>query len=156
MASNIHKYLVPGVAGFLGLTGLASGVYGLISPFEAVKVFGLYPPSTPSTDHAKAFEGGLANAYAIRNVGTGLSLISLLLFWSQQDDPVRREMVKKCLGLTMMLGTAVGLGDAWLINKFATRKGVVLNEQGGEKNAASGHAITAVVIGSIGGSLFFG
>lgn len=66
----------------------------------------------------------------------------------QSKGSVAEIVARRCLGLSMLLSTVVGIGDALLVNRFG-------GEVGGDvgvvaKKAAFGHGIAAVIIAATG------
>lgn len=87
---SIPPILLPTLTSALGLAGLSSGVYTFISPFDAVRPFGLVPPPTSHTKNSTSnspsqpFHHALIKAYGIRNIGSGLYTLLLTYFWKSQ------------------------------------------------------------------------
>lgn len=65
----------------------------------------------------------MIHVYGIRNLGVGLSTLGLTAFWKLSPtcrmSPLAADAAKKCLGICMMFGTLVALGDAWIVRQFA-------------------------------------
>lgn len=144
--------ILPGTTTLLGLTALTSGLYSLSAPLTVIKGFGLTPPPSPSSPHASTFQTSLIHAYAVRNIGSGLSTLGLTLAWYLQREAADREVVKRCLGVVFVSGSVVAFGDAWLVGKFA---GGEVDEEAGElgRKQAWGHAWAGAIIVVVGGSL---
>lgn len=155
--------LLPTLTSLLGLAGLTGGIYTFISPLSAIRPFGLIPPppstkSTPSS-HNDAFHHALIQAYGIRNIGTGLSTLLLTYFWkSQPPGSVAERVARKGLGICLVAGAVVGVGDAWIVRSFGDISDAELGE--GErrevKGAWRGHGVVSVVILGCGVGLLVG
>lgn len=146
---------LPVFTSLLGLLGIGGGIYNLISPPEGARGFGLsVPPAPRSSAHFSAAQRALIAVHGVRNIGSGLSLISLVLFWKFsslcETSPFAELAVRRCIGISLTTGSVVGFGDAWLLEKFANTEGVgkEAKDLAGEKSI--GHAVTAVVIAGMG------
>ena len=144
---------MPVFTGTLSLLGLAGGLYNFVQPLEGAKGFGLIAPAATS-QHATAFQTAYIRIHGIRNIGTGVVNIGLLLYLQFsnlcQTSPIAAEAVKKCIGLGLTLSTVVALGDAWILKQFADSPGV--NSEGAQLGAAkaTGHALTSGIILGLG------
>lgn len=151
---------IPALPVLFGLTGASVGIYGFFSPNQAVRTFGLRAPTIEKdsiSSHVEAFQRSLIYTYGVRNLGTGLATLGLVGFWqfsSICQDPLAALVARKCLGILFIAGTAVGLGDSWIIGQFAKDQNV-LGEAKKEASAASvSHGFTAVFILATGLFLF--
>ncbi|KAH7166288.1 hypothetical protein EDB81DRAFT_282821 [Dactylonectria macrodidyma] len=153
---SLYRPALPIATSALGLLGIGSGIYNFIAPIEGAKGFGLQSTSTSSTAsaHAKAIEGALIRVHGIRNIGVGLSTVSLVLFWQFsplcQSSPLAALAVRRCLGITLTLGTIVGLGDAWILKQFSDTDGVESEAKELASAKGTAHAIMAIVISGLG------
>ncbi|KAF4960176.1 hypothetical protein FGADI_1195 [Fusarium gaditjirri] len=135
-----------------GVTSTSIGIYSFVSPYNAMRLFGLQAPSPEKTasSQSEALQKSLIYASGLRNIGTGLSTLGLYAFWQFSPickvSPLAAAVTKKCMGICFMFGTVVGVGDAVIVRQFANKEYV----QGGEEDKASSasisHGITAVVI----------
>lgn len=144
--------VLPTVTTILGLTGLATGANTFLysRPIDATRAFGLQSPGpTHSSTNEDPLTTALVHAYGTRNIGGALGTLGLTAFWQMQSKGSVAEIVaRRCLGLSMLLSTVVGIGDALLVNRFG-------GEVGGDvgvvaKKAAFGHGIAAVIIAATG------
>lgn len=160
--SNPYTYappplILPTLTTLLGLTGLATGANCLLSsnPIDAIRPFGLRTPNAthPSTNN-DPLTTALVHAYGIRNFGGALGTLGLTTLWVLQvKGGVAEDVARKSLGLSMLLGTVVGIGDALLVTRFSKQVG---GEVGLEaKKAGFRHGIAAVIIATIGLSLLW-
>ncbi|EEU36636.1 uncharacterized protein NECHADRAFT_51923 [Fusarium vanettenii 77-13-4] len=146
--------VVPALPVLLGLTGVGVGIYSFVSPLDAIRMFGLRAPSPSDKNlpsaHAEAFQKSAIYIYGIRNIGVGLANLGIFVFWKLspvcQTNPAASDAVRLCLGICLILGTTVGLGDAWIIRKFAKDEGVQGEAKTEATKASVNHAITAAVI----------
>jgi hypothetical protein len=90
--------ILPGLAGLLGLTGLAGGLNSLSSPTTVVKAFGF---TSPASFRISASQTDLMRAYGVRNIRSGLSIVSLTLAWSLEKSAMDREVINGCLSVVL-------------------------------------------------------
>ncbi|KAM0425935.1 hypothetical protein ACHAPT_008874 [Fusarium lateritium] len=145
--------VVPALPVLLSLTGVGVGIYSFVSPTNAIRGFGLRVPSAGKdlpSPHAEAFERSAIYTCGIRNIGTGLANLGIFAFWQFspicQTNPSVSDAVRQCLGICLIAGTTVGLGDAWIVRQFAKDEGVQGETKAEAFKASVGHAITAAVI----------
>ncbi|RSL41163.1 hypothetical protein CEP53_012921 [Fusarium sp. AF-6] len=146
--------VVPALPVLLGLTGISVGIYSFVSPTSAIRMFGLHAPSPTDKNllspHAEAFQRSVIYTYGIRNIGGGLANLGIFAFWKLsplcQTNPAASDAVRQCLGICLILGPTVGLGDAWILRKFAKNEGVQGEAKTEAAKASVNHAITAAVI----------
>ncbi|KAI8652468.1 hypothetical protein NCS57_01310800 [Fusarium keratoplasticum] len=146
--------VVPALPVLLGLTGVGVGIYSFVSPTNAIRMFGLRAPSPSDKNlpspHAEAFQRSAIYTYGIRNIGVGLANLGIFAFWKLspvcQTNPAASDAVRQCLGICLILGTTVGLGDAWIIRQFAKDEGVQGEAKTEAAKASVSHAVTAAVI----------
>ncbi|KAF2795754.1 hypothetical protein K505DRAFT_348408 [Melanomma pulvis-pyrius CBS 109.77] len=158
-----RSLILPTIATLLGLTGVGGGVYTFISAQDAIRSFGLRPPpsstKTALSKHADAFEQSMIHVYGIRNLGVGLSTLGLTAFWKLsptcQTSPLAADISKKCLGICMMFGTLVALGDAWIVRQFGKSSELEEEARIEASKASTGHALVSVPILATGLTLFF-
>lgn len=160
---------LPVLVGVLSSLALLGGAYNFAAPLEGAKAFGLLPADggkkTPS-----AFETAYIRVHGIRNIGVGLGNAGLLLYWLFSDtcrqSVVAEQVVRRCLGIGLVTGTVVGMGDAWILNQYYQDIESEVGQQGdksGLKEArelasakSKGHAFTAVGILAVGLGLLLG
>ena len=164
--SSATPLILPTITTLLGLTGLGSGTLALTSPFGAIRAFGLGPPSSSASDksstapsHAEAFQRSVISAYGLRNLSGALTILGLTSMWKLSSlcrtSPIAAATAKKCLGIYMLIGTGVALGDAWVVRAFANVDGLEKKVEEEVKAASMGHAIVSVPIVATGVALFF-
>ncbi|KAF5612383.1 uncharacterized protein FSUBG_1460 [Fusarium subglutinans] len=135
-----------------GVTGTSIGIYSFVSPYNAMRLFGLHAPAADKTSssQSEAFQKSLIYATGLRNIGTGLSTLGLYAFWQFspicQVSPLAAAVTKKCLGICFMFGTFVGVGDAVIVRQFANKEYVEGEAEEKAVNASISHGITAVII----------
>ncbi|KAH6629747.1 hypothetical protein C7974DRAFT_395165 [Boeremia exigua] len=149
--------ILPTLTTLLGLTGLATGVNSLLSskPIDAIRPFGLQAPSAthPSTNN-DPLTTALVHAYGIRNLGGALGTLGLTAFWQMQvKGSVAESVARRSLGLSMLLGTVVGLGDALLVSRFGEEVGSKVGVEA--KKAGFGHGAAALIIAAVGSTLLW-
>ncbi|KAF5020285.1 hypothetical protein F66182_7661 [Fusarium sp. NRRL 66182] len=145
-----------------GLTGISIGIYSFVSPNNSIRLFGLQAPPADKgpASHSATFQKALIYASGLRNIGTGLSTLGLFAFWQFspicQVSPLAAAVTKKCLGICLMFGTVVGVGDAVVVRKFANSESIQGEVEVEEEaaNASIGHGVTAVVIFATGFFLY--
>lgn len=144
---------LPVFTGLMGLLGLGGGIYNFADPVEGAKGFGLIAPSGTGS-HAAAFETAYIRIHGIRNLGMGLVNLGLVLYWQYSDlcrtSPIAATAVQRVLGISFLLGTIVGLGDAWILKQFADSPGVEAEAANLGREKSQGHAVMAVAIASLG------
>ncbi|KAF4978006.1 hypothetical protein FZEAL_5551 [Fusarium zealandicum] len=152
---------VPALPALLGLTGVGVGIYSFVSPYDAIRKFGLRnssPAKGSDSAHMEAFQRSVIYGYGIRNVGVGLANLGLVAYWRFSPEcrvsPVAALIVQKCLGVCLLAGTVVGLGDAWIMRQFAKEEGVVGEAESDASKASVGHGVTAILIFATGLFLF--
>jgi hypothetical protein len=147
------KPALPIFTGLLGLLGLGGGIYNFIDPHGGAKGFGLIAP-TSNQPHAAAFQQAYVRIHGLRNAGVGLTNLALLLYLQFSDvcqtSPVAAAAVRKCLGIGLTLGTLVGLGDAWILRRFEGSAGVEGEAKTLAAEKSTAHALTSLVILSVG------
>ena len=147
------KPALPVFTGLLGVLGLGGGIYNFANPVEGARAFGLVAPSGVSSQ-AAAFQTAYIRIHGIRNIGMGLVNLSLVLFWQFSDlcrtSPIAAEALKRILAINFLLGPIVGLGDAWILKQFADSPGVEPEAANLGREKSQGHAVTAVLIASLG------
>lgn len=134
-----------------GLTGTSIGIYSFVSPYDAVRLFGLQNTSSKkTTPKSEAFQKSLIYASGLRNIGTGLSTLGLFAFWQFspicQVSPLAAAITKKCMGIFFMFGTLVGVGDAVLVRQFANKEFIQGEAEDKATKASISHGISAVLI----------
>ncbi|KAI8712465.1 hypothetical protein NCS52_01344800 [Fusarium sp. LHS14.1] len=146
--------VVPAFPVLLGLTGVGVGIYSFVSPLDCIRMFGLRTPSPNDkvlpSPHAEAFQRSAIYTYGIRNIGGGLANLGIFAFWKLspvcQNNPDASEAVRQCLGICLILGTTVGMGDAWILRQFAKDERVQGEAKTEAAKASVNHAMTAAVI----------
>ncbi|KAH7234911.1 uncharacterized protein BKA55DRAFT_579651 [Fusarium redolens] len=153
MAAEITSTTVVSALPLLfGVTGTSVGIYSFVSPYNAMRLFGLDAPATEKTTSSQsdAFQKSLIYASGLRNIGTGLSTLGLYAFWQFspicQVSPLAAAVTKKCMGICFMFGTLVGVGDAVIVRQFANKEFVQGEAEEKAVNASISHGVTAVVI----------
>jgi hypothetical protein len=169
MATTINNMFTPAVTTFatlLAAAGVLGGAYTIVDPLGGARGFGLLP-SESAQPKLSPFETAYTRIHGIRNLGAGLGNFALLGYWATTNSPVAKAMVRRCLGLGLVCGTVVGLGDAMILRSYARE--LEASAKGDEDDdkvpkearelaagKSIGHAITAVVILAVGLGLFFG
>jgi hypothetical protein len=150
------RFVLPTITTLLGLTGLTTGLLTVLSanPIDAVRPFGLRPAASNVTRDNNPFTRALVYTYATRNIGGALTTLGLTTFWQMQPtNSIAATTARSCLGLSMLLGTVVAVGDAVLVSKFAEDVGGEVGEEA--KIGSTGHAVAAVLIAITGGALLW-
>ncbi|KAL4731956.1 hypothetical protein ACLX1H_000955 [Fusarium chlamydosporum] len=135
-----------------GVTGTSIGIYSFVSPYNAIRLFGLQNTSTEktTTSQAEAFQKSLIYASGLRNIGTGLSTLGLYAFWQFspicQVSPLAAAVTKKCMGICFMFGTLVGVGDAVIVRQFANKSYVQGEAEDKATKASISHGVTGILI----------
>ncbi|KAM0345082.1 hypothetical protein ACHAPU_006968 [Fusarium lateritium] len=159
MASDISPAAVASALPLLfGLTGTSIGIYSLVSPYDAIRLYGLQKPSSrrssskrsSSSTESDAFQKSLIYSSGLRNIGTGLSTLGLYAFWQFspicQVSPLAGAITKKCMGICFMFATCVGVGDAVVVRQFANKEYVQGAAADKATKSSIGHGISAVLI----------
>lgn len=147
---------LPVATTLLGLTSLATGAMTALSssPIDAMRSFGLRPTPQNTARDTGPFTKALVYTYASRNIGGALTTLGLTAFWQMQySGSVAATTAKSCLGLSMLLGTVVAVGDAMLVRGYAESVEGDLSKAA--RKASVGHAVAAVIIAVIGGTLLW-
>lgn len=130
--------ILPLLTTLIGTGGLTVGVYSFMNPIAAARIYGI-PVSTSSTTLTNIIStapSSLAasrtgdttmtsrdfsyiHALGIRNLTTGLGIISLTCYWhfilsSLQASPEVQLAVQRALGIVILLGSFVPVVDAWV------------------------------------------
>jgi hypothetical protein len=134
-----------------GLTGTSIGIYSFVSPYDAIRLFGLQNTSSKkATAKSEAFQKSLIYTSGLRNIGTGLSTLGLFAFWQFspicQVSPLAAAITKKCMGICLMFGTLVGVGDAVLVRQFANKEFIQGEAEDKATKASISHGVSAVLI----------
>ena len=151
-----RSFVLPAVTTLLGLTGLTTGAVTVLSgnPVEAIRAFGLRPAANSVSRDNNPFSRALVYSHATRNIGAALTTLGLTAFWQMQPvDSIAATTARSCLGLSMLLGTAVAVSDAVLVGRYAEAVGGDVGEEA--KTSSFGHALTAVMIAITGGALLW-
>ncbi|KAF4997512.1 hypothetical protein FGRMN_3876 [Fusarium graminum] len=163
MASDITPAAVASALPLLfGLTGTSIGIYSLVSPYDAIRLYGLQKPSSSSSSRrsssrkssssteSDAFQKSLVYSAGIRNIGTGLSTLGLYAFWKFSPickvSPLAGAITKKCMGICFMFATFVGVGDAVVVRQFANKDFVQGSAADKATKSSISHGISAVLI----------
>ena len=160
---HIPQAVFPTLVGLLSVTALGGGIFNFVNPLEGAKGFGLLPSKGGSQATLSPFEQAYIRVHGIRNVGVGLGNFVLLAYWAFSDNPAVGRIVRTCLGLGIVAGTVVGLGDAWILKQYAKDIAASTADVGDEKGAkevttlaegkGTGHAVTAMVIFAVGAGM---
>ncbi|KAG8672525.1 hypothetical protein FPOAC1_005801 [Fusarium poae] len=135
-----------------GVTGTSVGIYSFVSPYNAIRLFGLYSTSTEKTtaSHLEAFQKSLVYTYGLRNIGSGLSTLGLFAFWQFspicQVSPLAAAVVKRCMGICFICGSLVAAGDAVVVRRFANQEHIQGEFEEKATKASISHAITGVAV----------
>lgn len=149
--SSLGAVALPGFVGILGLAGVSGGVYGLLSPIEAGRQFGITTSSTTSPgSSSSSTEIALIRALALRNLATGATNLALTLMWQfsslSRASPVVAHTFQQALGIGLLLGTSVAIGDAYVLIKYAKSSGLGSQASRVGREKSKGHAFTALPI----------
>uniref|UniRef100_A0A4E9E7L2 Uncharacterized protein n=1 Tax=Gibberella zeae TaxID=5518 RepID=A0A4E9E7L2_GIBZA len=135
-----------------GVTGTSVGIYSFMSPYNAIRLFGLHSVSTEKTTSSdpEAFQKSLIYAFGLRNIGSGLSSLGLFAFWQFspicQLSPLAAAVTKRCMGICFIFGSLVAAGDAFIVRRFANQEHVQGETEEKATKASISHAVTGVVI----------
>lgn len=131
--------VLPLLTALIGVGGFTVGLYSFIDPIAAARIYGV-PTSTASPtltsilsnsppSSAACRTGGTTlltgrdfsyiHALGIRNLTTGLGIISLTSYWhlilsSHHALPEARLAVQRALGIVILVGSLVPMVDAWV------------------------------------------
>jgi hypothetical protein len=135
-----------------GVAGTSIGIYSFVSPYNAIRLFGLQSTSTEKaiSSHSEAFQKSIIYASGLRNIGTGLSTLGLFAFWQFspicQVSPLAAAVTKRCMGICFIFGSLVGIGDAVIVRRFANQDYIQGETEEKATKASISHAVTGVVI----------
>lgn len=159
---SLPASLLPSLVGVLSTAGLLGGIYNFAAPLEGARGFGLLPTSPPN--QLTAFQKAYIRIHGIRNIGIGLGNFSLLTYWYLSDSPIVRDTVRRCIGWGLVMGTVVGMGDAYILKAYAGE--LTEASDSGEKDVkeakdlatskGTAHAITGLIILGVGFGLVLG
>lgn len=122
-------------------------------PANGAKLFGLTTAPSPSP-----IEKALIQVHGIRNIASGSSLLGLgsYYFFSKRcRDPVAANTVRKCIGITFLVGSLVGFGDGWILGQFARDGSVTGEVEVLAMDKSKGHTTLAVPIAMLGCALLY-
>ncbi len=148
--------ILPALTTVLGITGLTTGAMTVLSsnPVDAIRPFGLRPTPNNAARDTNPFTKALVYTYATRNIGGALTTLGLTTFWQMQPtNSISATTARICLGLSLLLGTTVAVGDAVLVGRFAESVHGEVSEEA--KKSSFGHGIAAVMIFAVGGALLW-
>ena len=149
MARN--QYVLPILAASLGLGAVTNGLYGLVSPSAAARVYGV--PITDNTyakgniDSATVVSKDEAYVYAhgSRNLALGTSVLGLTAFWTLsstcQISATAAQAVKRCIGITLLAGSVVPIADVWFIRRHLQGEAISGDDAEKGKKSNIGHAV---------------
>jgi hypothetical protein len=124
------------------------------SPIDAIRPFGLRPAANNAARENDPFTRALIHTYATRNIGGALTTLGLTTFWQMQPtNSIAATTARISLGLSMLFGAVVAIGDAVVVRRFAERVGGEIGEEA--KTGRAGHGVVAVLIAITGGALLW-
>ena len=145
----------PYIAAAVGSGSLIVGLYSFTSPLNAVRVYGTRPLSTTSQPDASdspqhksistSWTETLALAHGVRNTATGLSILSLAAYFHAEPSPVAAEAIKRCLGVVVLVGSIVPVGDSIVTARYMAAADVSQGDRDVAKKASAAHATRSVV-----------
>jgi hypothetical protein len=154
LTTSSTRLILPTITTLLGLAGLTTGTLTLLStnPVDKMRHFGLQPSSKDAARDNSSFTSALVHVYAVRDIGSALTMLALTAFWQVQIPGLLAERVARTsLGLAMLCGAVVVVGDAVLVHRFAGKVGGEVGKDA--KKSAFGHVVAAVVIAVTGWAL---
>ncbi|KAJ9641292.1 uncharacterized protein PV06_08601 [Exophiala oligosperma] len=145
--SSLHSAVLPGLTILLGTGGLAGGIYALQSPFDWARQFGVITKAgSTSSFEQKAF----IQAIGIRNLASGASLLSLTAFWQIsslcRNSPLASIAVKRTLGISLLVGTVVALGDSLVLSRLVEDGTLSSEAEGVTSDKSKGHMFMSLPI----------
>lgn len=131
---RIPPTVLPILTTAIGAGGLTVGIYSFINPTVAARIYGV-PVSTSSatpttilfttpssraardTANLQSRDHSYIHALGIRNLTTGLGIITLTAYWHFTLATSPREVraaVQRALGIVILIGSLVPILDAWV------------------------------------------
>ena len=135
-----HSSTLPILTTLIGTGGLTVGIYSFINPIAAARIYGVpvqisgptltdvlastssaasstsdLPPQATQTGDDN--DSSYIHALGIRNLTTGLTILSLTAYWHftlVSANPEIRLAVQRALGIVILAGSLVPVADAWM------------------------------------------
>ena len=152
-------FVLPILTATLSSLAIGGGIYNFQNPSEGAKVFGILLSDSKPSSSPTPIEEAYIKVHGIRNLATGLSGLSLLAFLQFSNittaSPVAAAAVRKAIGITFVVGTVVGLGDAWILSQLAQREGVSGEAERLATEKSMGHAFMAFPIAALGAAWLY-
>lgn len=141
----------------LGLLGIIGGIINFTDPALGAKSFGIDLHSTTPSVRDLAY----VRIHGVRNIKDGLLNIILTGFLVFSDvcrtSEVAASVVRKCIGMTLVIRSLVGFADGWVVGEYvgsqhaSERKG----KQGDGKASVATPVKFAVGVAALGAAYLF-
>lgn len=148
---------LPYITASLGVLALLGGAMNFTNPIEGAKMFGItLSADSKPTSSPTATETAYIRIHGIRNIAAGLTNIALCAFYRfstmTRTSPIAAEVVRTCIGISLLVGSGVAVGDGFVLNQFARDvEGTDMGEVGNyAQEKGSGHVLTGVPIAVLG------
>lgn len=90
----------------------------------------------------------ISKSAAFYNLATGLAGLGILLYlqfsYVATSSPAAATAVRKVIGITMLAGTIVRLGDSWVLSEFSHGPGLSRSAADFAGSKSTDHAIMAI------------
>jgi hypothetical protein len=87
----------------------------------------------------------LIYAHGVRNVGFGAILIALATLYHSEPSPVAAQAIKRCLGIALLLGSVIPIGDAVITARHMAAEHVPQSGRDLARKASTAHALRSLV-----------
>lgn len=126
--------LLPSLTFLIGLGGLTVGIYSFLDPVATPRIYGfpvasssltltcvLQPAACSNPTNSRSPQTGFSRPYihalGVRNLTTGLGIISLTWYWQLaliDTSPDTKLVAQRMVGIAILAGSLVPIVDAWV------------------------------------------
>lgn len=147
---TLHESL-PYLTSLLGALGVIHGFVSFQNPALGAKSFGI-----DVGDQLTPKDVAYTRVHGVRNIKDGalnIALSSYLVFSSAcRSSPLAADVVRRCIGMTLLIRSTVGVVDGWTIGQYMKSEG---NKEKADQNPEDISKITmpvkfAVFVASLG------
>jgi len=147
--TSLRTAVLPGLTVLLGTGGLAGGLYSFQSPIAWARTYGIICAPADSKNPSSE-QTAFIQAIGARNMASGASLIALTAYWQFsawcRASPVAALTVQRCLGFSLLVGSAVTLADAVVLSRLVKNGGLEPEAEHLTSGTSTGHAVMSLPI----------